>query len=124
MHPLNLICTSPVPWPLSQVTLTYRGSFERAQQFRCLGTTLKSQNTFRGEIKSGLKSGIACYLSVQNLLSYSLLTKNIKINMYRSIILPVLCGCETWSLTLREKSRLRVFENRVPRKVFEPEKTR
>ena len=49
------------------------------------------------------------------------LTKNIKITIYRYIILPVLCGCETWSLTLREEHRLRVFENRVLGKVFGPE---
>jgi hypothetical protein len=107
------------------VTLSYTGSYERPQQFRCLEITLRSQNSFRGEIKSRLKSGIACCHSVQDLLSYSFLSKNIRIEMYRNIILPVvLCGCETWSLTLREKSRLMLFENRVPRKVFEPKKTR
>jgi hypothetical protein len=43
--------------------------------------------------------------------------------VYRSIILPdVLCGCETWSLTLREERRLRVFENRVLRRIFGPKK--
>ena len=56
---------------------------------------------------------------MQNLLSSSLLSKNLKIEIYRTIILPiVLCGCETWSLTLREKCRLRVFENRVLRGIF------
>jgi hypothetical protein len=50
-------------------------------------------------------------------------TQNIRIRIYRTIILPVvLCGCETWSLTLREKHRLRVFEKRVLRKVFRPER--
>ena len=49
---------------------------------------------------------------MQNLLSFSLLPKNVKIKIYRIIILPVvLYGCETWSLTLREERRLRVFEN-------------
>jgi len=48
-----------------------------------------------------------------------LLSKNIKIKIYRTLILPVvLCGCETWSLTLREERRLRVFENRVLRRIF------
>jgi len=51
---------------------------------------------------------------MQNLLSL-LLSKNLKIKIYRTIILPVLYGCETWSLTLREEHRLRVFENRVLR---------
>ena len=61
--------------------------------------------------------------SVQNLLSSSLLSKTLKIKIYRTIILPVvLYGCETWSLTLREERRLRVFENRVLRRVFVPKR--
>jgi hypothetical protein len=56
---------------------------------------------------------------VQNRLSSSLLSKNLKIKIRSNIILPVvLCGCETWSLTLREECRLTVFENRVLRKIF------
>jgi len=56
---------------------------------------------------------------VQNLLSSRLLSKNLKIKIYRNIILPlVLYGCETWSLTLREERRLRVFENWVLRRIF------
>jgi hypothetical protein len=58
---------------------------------------------------------------VQNLLSSRLLCKNTKIRVYRTIILPVvLYGCETWFLTLREEQRLRVFENRVLRRIFGP----
>ena len=58
----------------------------------------------------------ACYHSVQNLLSSRLLSNNLKIKIYRTIILPVvLHGCETWSLTLREERKLRVFENMVIR---------
>jgi len=61
----------------------------------------------------------ACYHSVQNLLSSSLLSKKLKIKIYRTVILPVvLYGCETWWLKLREERRLRVFENRVLRRVF------
>jgi len=49
--------------------------------------------------------------------------KNLKIKIYRTIILPfVLCGCETWSLTLREKRRPRVFENRVLGRIFGPKR--
>ena len=83
------------------------------------------QNSIREEIKSRLKSGNACYYLVQNLLSCSLLSKNIKIKIriYRTIILPVvLYGCETWSLMLREVSRLRVFENRVLSRIFGPKR--
>jgi hypothetical protein len=55
------------------------------------------------EIKRGLNSGRACYHSVQNLLSSCMISKNVKIRMYKTLILPVvLYGCETWSLTLRE----------------------
>jgi hypothetical protein len=58
---------------------------------------------------------------VQNLLSSSLISKNVKIKVYRTIIMPiVLYGCETWSLTLREECRLRVFENRVLRRILGP----
>ena len=81
------------------------------------------QNSIREEIKSRLKSGYACYYLVQNLLSFSLLSKNIKIKIltYRTITLPVgLYGCKTWSLMLREVSRLRVFENRVLSRIFGP----
>jgi hypothetical protein len=75
------------------------------------------------EMKSGLKSGNACYHSVQDILSSSLLSKNTKIKIYRTIILPVvLYWCETWSLTLREEHRLRVFENRVLRRIFGPKR--
>jgi len=56
-------------------------------------------------------------------LSSSLLSENLKIKIYRTIILPVvLYGCETWSLTLREEPRIRVFENRVLRRIFGPKR--
>jgi len=94
-------------------------SIERTEEFKYLGTTLTNQNSIQEEIKRRLKSGNAGYYSVQNLLSSRLLYKNLKIKIYRNIILPVvLYGCETWSLTLREEVRLRVFENRVLRRVF------
>jgi len=81
------------------------------------------QNSIQEEIESRLKSGNACYHSVQNLLSSSLLSKNLKIEISRTIILPVvLYGYETWSLTLREERRLEVFENRVLRRIFGPKR--
>jgi hypothetical protein len=97
-------------------------SFETLEQFKYLGT-LTNENSIHAEIKSRLKSGNACYHSVQNLLSSSLLSKNLKIKIYRTIILPVvLPGCESWSLTLREECRLRVFENKVLRRRFGPKR--
>jgi len=89
------------------------------EEFKYLGTTLTNQNSIQEEIKSRLKSGNACSHSVQNLLSSSLLSRDLKIEIYRTIILPVvLYGCETWLLTLREERRLRVFENRGLRRIF------
>ena len=88
-----------------------------------MGTNLKKQNSIQEEIKCRLKLGNAYYYSMQNLLYSSFLSKTLKIKIYRTIILPiVLYGCETWSLTLRKGRRLRVFENRVVRRVFGPKR--
>jgi hypothetical protein len=94
-------------------------TFERGEEFKYLGTTLTNQNSIPEEIKSRLRTGNACCHSVQNLLPSGLLSKNLKIKICRTIILPVvLYGCETWSLTLREERKLRVFENMVLRRIF------
>ena len=86
-------------------------------------TTLTNQNSIQEEIKSRPKTENVCLHSTQNLLSSSLLFKKLKITIYRTIILRVvLYGCETWSLTLREELRLRLFENRVLRRIFGPKR--
>jgi len=83
------------------------------------------KNCIQEEMKSRLNSGNACSHSVQNVLCFGLISKNTKIKIYRTIILPVvLCGCETWSLTLREERRLRVFENWVLGRIFGPKRER
>jgi hypothetical protein len=96
-------------------------SFESVEESRYLGTTLTNQNSNEEEIKSRLNSGYARYRLVKNDLSSSSLSKNLKIEVYRNKILPVvLDGCENWSLTLREERRLKAFENRVLRTIFGP----
>jgi hypothetical protein len=77
-----------------------------------------NQNCIQEEIKSRLQSGNACCHSVQHVLCSSLLYKNLKIKIYRT----VLYGCETWSLTLREERKLWMFEHRVLRRVFGPKR--
>ena len=65
--------------------------FERVDEFRYLGTTLMNHSSIPEEIKSRLKSGNACCNSVQNLLFSSLLSKNIKIKIHRTIIFLLFC---------------------------------
>ena len=78
--------------------------------------TVTNTNNIREEIKRRLNMENACYYSLEKILSSRLLSKKLKVETYKTIILPVLlCGCETWSLTLREEHRLRVFENKVLR---------
>jgi hypothetical protein len=96
-------------------------SFERVEKFKYLGETLMDQKCFHEEIRSRLNLGNACFHSVQNFLSSCLLSRNVKINIHKTIILPVvLYECETWSLTLRVEHRLRVSENKVLRRIFGP----
>jgi len=72
-------------------------AFEMVEEFKYLGTTLTNQNSIKEEIKSRLKSRNACYHSVQNLLSSSLLSKNLKIKIHRTVILPFLGVKLGWS---------------------------
>ena len=92
-------------------------SFENVEKFRYLAVT--NTNDIREEIKRRMNMGNACYYSLEKISSSRLLSKKLKVNTYKNIILPVvLYGCGTWSLNLREEQRLRVFENKMLRKIF------
>ena len=98
-------------------------SIERVEELKYLGMSLTDQNSIEEEVKSRLKLGNVCCYSVQNVLSSRLLSKDLKIKIYRNIILPmILYGRETCSLTLREERRLRVFQNSVLRRIFGPKR--
>jgi len=96
---------------------------ERVEQFKYLGITPTNQNSTHEEIKSRVKSWNAFYYSMKNHSSSTLLSTNINIKIYRTIILPVVLNWyETWLLTMREKRRLRVFDSRVLRRIFGPKR--
>ena len=94
-------------------------SYEKVKNVKYLRSLLTNQNSIQEEIKCRLKAGNSRYYSVQTTMSSRLLSKNLKIKIYKTIVLPVvLYGCETWSLTLREECRLRIFENWILRRIF------
>jgi hypothetical protein len=104
---------------MHSINISNRSS-EDGEKFKYLGTTLTDQNCMQEEIKAD-NTGNICYHLVQTLLSSCQLPRNLKVKIYKTIILSVvLYGCETWSLTLREEHRLRVFENRVLRRIYGP----
>jgi len=87
------------------------------------GNSRNEPNSSQEEFKNRLNSGNVLYNSEQNVLSKILISKYIKIKIYRTIIFPIVFyGCETWLLTLREEHKLRFFKNRVLRIIFVPKR--
>ena len=94
-------------------------TLENVDKSKYLGVTVTHINDICEEIKRRINMGNACYYSLEKILSSHLLSKKLKVNTYKIIILSVaLYGCETSYLTLRKEHRLRVFENKVHRKIF------
>jgi hypothetical protein len=91
------------------------GYFENVAEFRYLGMKVTNQNFIQEEVKRKLNLGNACYHSVQNLSFYCLMPKNLKIRIYKIVILPV--GLYV-SVTLKEEQRLRMFQNMMLRRIF------
>ncbi|KAJ4450642.1 hypothetical protein ANN_02071 [Periplaneta americana] len=92
-------------------------SFEEVEKFKYLGATVTNINDTQEEIKRRINMGNACYYSVEKLYHPVCCQKSERI--YKTVILlVVLYGCKTWTLTLREEQRLRVFDNKVLRKIF------
>lgn len=81
-------------------------------EIKYLGKTLLNQDCIHEEMKTTLNVGNVCYGLVLYLLSSWLLSKNMAIQRYKNVILPVvLCRCQTWSLTVREEQGIRLFRN-------------
>ena len=100
-------------------------SYKKVKTSKYLGSLLTCQNYIHEEIRCRFKAGNSCYCSVQTLLSSRFLSKNLKFKICKTRIFPTLLnGCETWSLTLREECRLRVFENTVLMRIFGPKRDR
>ncbi len=99
--------------------------FEKVSEFKYLGTTINDENKIRVEINRRMHSSNACFCAVNGLLKSKLLSKNVKVRVYKTIIMPVLLyGCETWALTKAHENRFRVFENKVLRKIFGQKETK
>jgi hypothetical protein len=106
---------------LYQATKIAHISFENVSQLRYLGTAVRNQGFIRNKVRRRLNSDDGCYHSVRNLPSPRLLSKNGKIKIHKTIILPViLYWCETWTLTLSNKNAHWACENKVLRRIFGP----
>jgi hypothetical protein len=91
-------------------------------KFKYLGTIVTNENFIHEEIKSKSNPGNICYHSFQSLLSSLLLSKNVKVEICRTVLLVIMYGWETCFITLTEKHGLKVYENRVLRRILGPKR--
>ena len=109
---------------MKKINITIKNEItEKVHKFKYLGAYVTSKNEVTEEIKSRLVSGNACFYSVQKLLTSRLISRKLKLKIYRTVILPViLYCCKSWSTTLADEHKLRVFENRVLGKIYGPKR--
>ncbi|PSN43121.1 hypothetical protein C0J52_10468 [Blattella germanica] len=93
--------------------------FENVSQFSYLGTQIDEENLVSKEIKNRVMMGNRCYYSYKHIMQSKILNKSLKLKLYHSVIRPkVTYGCETWTLTQKDESLLRIFERKILRKIF------
>ena len=96
-------------------------TFKRIQQFKYLGAMLTQQNEINNEVKARIQAGNRCYFGLTKLLRSRTLSTNLKIQIYRTLIKPVVTyGSETWTLRKTDENSLTVFERKVLRKIYGP----
>ncbi|KAL4088534.1 hypothetical protein QTP88_023628 [Uroleucon formosanum] len=96
-------------------------SFKRVSHFNYLGSILTNDNNIKVEIDTRLKKGNNCYYGLGKVLSAKAVSKNLKVQIYTTLIRPVvLYGSETWPLRKAEQMRLEVFERKILRRIFGP----
>ena len=96
----------------NQNTVVGNLSFENVEKFRYLRVTVTNTNDIRKQIKLRINVGNACYYSLEEILTSHLLSKKLKVNTDKTIILPVvLYACETWSLTSRDGAQVKDVRN-------------
>jgi len=88
-------------------------AIEKVNKFRYLGAYVTSKHEVTEEIKIGLESGNECFYSVQKLLTSRLISRKLKLKIYRTVVLPlIIYGCKSWSTTSAEERKLRLFEKK------------
>ncbi|PSN53821.1 hypothetical protein C0J52_04633 [Blattella germanica] len=93
--------------------------FENVSEFSYLGTQIDEENLVSKEIKSRVMMGNRCYYSYKHIMQSKILNKSLKLKLYHSVLRPkVTYGCETWTLTQKDESLLRIFERKILRKNF------
>jgi len=96
---------------------------EHVKSFKYLGLIVKGNNSIEEEIKGRISLGNKAFYANEDLFKSKLLTKNSKLRMYKTLVRPVVTyACETWVLKENIKTKLRVFERKVLRKIYGPTK--